>query len=575
MQVMRKSPSKKSSFQLIKRSLSYAKAYKRSVVIQVVLAIALSLLSLVNPYLIKLLIDDVLLQQKFSLFFVIVAVFAINFVLVRILTLYKANNRGKLMQKIDYDVRTDFFRHLQGLHLGFFHNIKTGEITTRLEEDAKSFNTFATLLFEYLLIDISTFIFLAAVSLHLNWQVTVLALVVAPFYIIAQRRFTVKVRTQQKALRKQAAAITSYVYEIFSGIRLVKEFTQEDGEIKRYSILANDLAQKNVRMNLLEQISDAVMKSMGFLPVLIVIGFGGYQVIQGLLSIGSLMALYAYVQRLFDPLAKLANYNITLQKAIIGIERVFEFMDEKPTVQEKAGAKILENVKGDIEFRNVSFAYHQIPIVENFSLYVRHGQHIGITGPSGIGKSTLINLLLRFYDPDGGSILIDGKPISEFTLKSLRDNIGVVSQETIMFNTTIKENISYGKPNATDEDIIQAAKETHIHDFITQLPNRYETIVGERGVKLSGGEKQRLSIARTLLKNPPIIILDEATSSVDIPTEKMVQKALSKLTQGKTTIIITHRLQTLQEVDYILFIKDNKIFEGSFEELTQKIDQLY
>ncbi len=362
------------------------------------------------------------------------------------------------------------------------------------------------------------------------------------------------------------------------GIRVVKAFNREEDEVERFIAKNREVFAENMRA---VQVSSYFFPSMGFLMAvgtIVLWAYGGYQVIvNGTIQPGELMAFIGYTWMLYNPIQALTHSSEQLQGAVTAAERLFEIMDTQPEVEEEGPKIVLPEIKGKIEFRNVSFYYEKgDPVLKDINFTIEPGQMIGLVGSSGSGKTTLINLISRFYKVTEGEILIDGVNINDIDLKSLRKQIGLVLQEPFLFHGTIAENIAYGRPDATFEEIVEAAQLANAHNFIMNLPDGYDTRIGERGVGLSGGEKQRISIARAILKNPRILILDEATSAVDTETEKLIQEAIDRLIKGRTTIAIAHRLSTLQNADRLLVLKDGQIAEsGTHEELLAKPDGLF
>ncbi|NYZ79623.1 ABC transporter ATP-binding protein, partial [Candidatus Micrarchaeota archaeon] len=395
--------------------------------------------------------------------------------------------------------------------------------------------------------------------------------------VIIQKYYGRLIRKKYKSIRVSAADFLSFLQEKLSMIMLTKVFTREDYELTREKAKAKSLIKKELELTMTQSIMTATIAVITFAVMLFILWYGGVKVIAGAMTIGTLIAIYTYILQMFGPLETLVDINVSLQTTMVSVNRVFSFLDKKSEVIEKADAVELKNARGSIEFDNVFFTYGgRGRCIENVSLKIKPGERVAIVGPTGAGKTTLGSLITRLYDPQDGSVKIDGKDVRDLKIKSLRKNIGVVSQNTALFHTSIRENIAYGKPRSSKHEIIEAAKIAGIHDFIEKLPRGYETSVGERGAELSGGEAQRLAIARAALKNPAIIILDEATSSLDLETERRIQENLEKLTAGKTTIIITHRLTSVKNADRIVFMERGAIAEvGTFNALMKKKGRFY
>ncbi|MBI1969524.1 ABC transporter ATP-binding protein [Candidatus Woesearchaeota archaeon] len=560
-----------SFFQKSKRILQYAKPYWHVIFWLFVLSAVLALLSLVGPYLVKILIDDVIVGQDLQLLFTIMVIFIGIFLLKTIIQVYYNYKTEALEETVVLDVKKELFQHLEHLDLGFLYSKQLGDILVRVDEDVYGIQSFINIIIDGIVMNFLLTLFILIICLHLNWRVTLASLTFFPFYIFAQKYFGEKIKQQKKVVIEKDAALLSFIQEGITSIKAIKEFLLEKLALHRYTTKTRELIKQDLRLNLLSSYSTAIVGFITFTPLLIILWYGSFKVITGALTIGSLMALYTYIGKLFGPISNLGSINVAIQSAFVSVDRVFEFLDTKPKIQDKPNARLLRKVYGGIVLDHVSFGYDKDIVLENISFTIKPGEKIGLVGPSGAGKTTIANLACRFYDPLKGRILLDGIDVRDIQLKSLRKHIGIVSQDIILFNATIKENIKFGNIHASDEQVMEAAKLANIHDFITNLPKGYNTIVGERGVNLSGGEAQRLSIARTILKSPSIIILDEGTSALDSETEQKIQESFDYVTKGKTTIIIAHRLATLKNADKILVLKDKKIVEqGSFSSLIKK-----
>lgn len=559
------------------RILSYAKPYWKTLILLLVISIGLSAISVVNPYLIKLLIDDILIAKNYSLLVALMLVFVFIFFLKTIVGIFHSYKSQWLAENIVLGVKRKLFSHLERLDLNFFSKKKLGDILVRLDDDVYSIEDFIGILIDDILMNVLTGSFILGICLYLNWKVTLSALCFFPFYVVSQKYFGEKVKKQRHKLIKLSANFLSFLQEAIISIRAIKAFVLEKLELDKYTKKSRRLIKEDLNLTLIEGYSGAVVGLITFTPLLIILWYGGFKVITGALTIGSLMALYTYVGKLFGPVSTLGSLNVAIQSTMVSVNRVFELLDKKPKIKEKADAKVLKGIKGLIKFKDVVFHYNpREPVLQRISFQIKPGEKVGLIGASGSGKSTIANLVCRFYDPVAGRIMLDGTDLKDLKISFLRSNIGIVSQETILFNTTIMENLRLGSLKAKKEDIVRAAKLARIHDFITSLEKGYSTMVGERGVNLSGGQKQRLSIARTILKNPKIIILDEATSSLDSESELQIQEALENVTKDRTTIIIAHRLSTIKNVDKIIVLKDHSIAEiGSFKELMQKKGVFY
>ncbi|MCK4669884.1 MAG: ABC transporter ATP-binding protein [Nanoarchaeota archaeon] len=554
------------------RIVEYAKPFKKTLILLFVISVGLSAISIVNPYLIKLLIDDVFIAKDYSLLVVLMFVFILIFFLNTIVGIFHSYKSQQLAENIVLGVKRRLFEHIERLDLGFFSRKKLGDILVRLDDDVYGVEDFIGILIDDILMNVLTGGFILGICLFINWKVTLSALCFFPFYVLSQKYFGEKVKKQRKKLLKLSSNFLSFLQESMVSIRAIKVFVLEKLALKKYTKQSKRLIKEDLKLTLIEGYSGSIVGLITFTPLLIILWYGGFKVITGALTIGSLMALYTYIGKLFGPVSSLGSLNIAIQSTMVSVNRVFEFLDTKPKIKEKKNAKILKDMKGHIEFKNVVFNYNpKEPVLQDINFDIKPGEKVGLIGPSGSGKSTIANMLCRFYDPVSGKVTLDGVDVKDLKIDFLRSKIGIVSQETILFNTTIKENLRLGNHRATKDDIIKAAKLANIHDFIMSLEKGYNTMVNERGVNLSSGQKQRLSIARTILKDPKIIILDEATSSLDSQSELKIQEALENVTRGKTTLIIAHRLSTIKNVDKIIVLKDHTLTEiGSFDVLMKK-----
>lgn len=580
---------------LLLRLLSYVRPYLLVFILAFILLGAVTFLSLLPPLLNRNLVDDVIVPAigaesqayagasgTLSRILISLAppgsvklllIIVLTMLLVNLLTSILSTARMYLVswlgQKIIVDLREEVYSHLQGLSLSFYNKESTGQIMSRVTSDVDRLQHFLSEDIQRLAQDIFTLFFIVAILFNLSWKLAVLVILPAPFLVILTLYFRNRLRRIYRTLWKKYASINTILADTIPGIRVVKAFAQEDREIARFkqrsrSVFAEELNSLKVRT-----VYNPSMEFLTFLGTIFIWWFGGRQVIMGELSIGTLMAFTGYMWRFYMPVQELCHMNHRFQRTATSADRVFEVLDNQPDIADRPDAYELGEIEGEVEFRNVSFRYEQgETVLKDISFKVRPGEIIGLVGHSGAGKTTLVNLICRFYDPDEGTIYIDGHDIKDVSLRSLRSQIGVVLQEPFLFSGTIAENIAYGRPDATIDEIIAAAKAANAHDFIMEFPDAYETHVGERGVRLSGGEKQRISIARALLKDPRILILDEATSSVDTETELEIQQALERLVKNRTTFAIAHRLSTLRNADRLFVLEDGEIVEtGSHEEL--------
>lgn len=475
-------------------------------------------------------------------------------------------------QRMIIDLRKDLYSHIQTLSLDFFSKWRVGDVMARIVNDTGSIQSSMMMSVTEILPNILTLSGALIYLIRLNFRLTLLSLLVTPIIAFTILKFSSLIREAARQTQRKSADIYSILAEKIAGIRVIKSFTTEKHEIDRFS----DEIEKSFWLAMREIQIDATQKPLleliQAIAITIVIWYGAYEVVAGHLSINNLIAFFVGIGLIATPLATLGKVTLSVQRSLSAAERIFDVLDTKPTIYDIEGAIDLPPIQGEVNFNNVNFHYNKdVPILHDINVKVKPGEIIALVGRSGAGKSTFVNLIPRFYDTISGSITIDGIDVKKCKVYSLRKQIAIVPQETILFLGTIKENISYGSFDASNDAIINAAKAANIHDFIMTLPDKYETLVGERGSLLSGGEKQRVSIARAILRDPKILILDEATSSLDTESERLVQDALEKLIKGRTTFIIAHRLSTVQIADRILvFDKGGIIEEGSHRELIAK-----
>jgi subfamily B ATP-binding cassette protein MsbA len=474
-------------------------------------------------------------------------------------------------QRIIADLREKIYNHLQSLSLSFFTRNPTGVLMSRITNDVGLVQGAVTEAVTGLLKDLFTIIGLVGVVFYRDWRLAIVALVVFPLAVYPIVRFGRKLRSYSTRSQTAMGDISTILMETISGNRIVKAFNMEDYERARFAKENRKLfgiLMKSVRVR---AVSHPLMETLGGLGIAFIVFYGGYNVIKGVATPGTFFSFLAALLMLYEPVKRLSGVYNTIQQGLAAASRVFEVLDTVPEIRSEPGAKVLTSISKRIEYRDVSFKYEQDWVLRNINLRIRVGEVVAFVGASGGGKTTLVNLLPRFYDVTSGKVLVDDCDIREVTVESLRSMIGIVTQLTILFNDTVRNNIAYGKISQPFEQIIKAAEAAYAHGFIQNLPKGYDTVIGEQGVKLSGGERQRISIARALLKNAPILILDEATSSLDSESEIEVQKALEFLMQGRTTLVIAHRLSTIRKADRIVVISNGVVVEeGTHEELLER-----
>jgi subfamily B ATP-binding cassette protein MsbA len=475
-------------------------------------------------------------------------------------------------ERVITDLRKKVYEHLHRLGFRFFAERRLGEITSRLTNDVGSIRTALTDSLPQLLTISFSLIGSVTLMVILNWRLSAVIFVTVPFVTIATRYFGQKIRKLSRNIQDELAESTAVAEDALGAIRLVKAFVREDFEVNRYSKAIEALFRTARKKVVLTQLFWAGVGILFLSTLVIIFWYGGKEVLADRLTAGDLVAFIIYALNISRSISQTSRLYTAVNTAAGASERIFELLEETPEILDLPDAKDLTTIKGSIEIENLTFAYEQErKILDAISIDVEAGQTIALVGPSGAGKTTLLNLIPRFYDPQEGRILVDGVDIKSVTHKSLRNHISIVPQEVHLFGTSIKENIRYGRLDATDDEIIAAAKDANAHDFIMETPKGYDALIGEKGVKLSGGQRQRLAIARAILKNPEILLLDEATSSLDSESEAQVQEALYRLMKGRTTFVIAHRLSTVQHADRILVMDSGRIVEeGTHAQLIEQ-----
>jgi subfamily B ATP-binding cassette protein MsbA len=473
--------------------------------------------------------------------------------------------------RIVTDLRNKLYEQIQKQSLSFFTEYSTGLLMSRITNDVLSVQTAASEAITALVKDSFMLMSLVGVIFYTDWKLALIAIVVFPLTIYPISLFGKKMRNVTTSTQVTMGTLNSLLQETISGTRIVKAFGMEKYESKRFAMENERLFKYNMKAVSVNAISSPFMDFLGGLGIAAVIFYGGYNVLHGTSTPGTFFSFIAALFMLYEPVKRLTNINNTINQGIAGADRIFSIIDLTPDIEDKSGAINLPPIKHGIDIENVTFRYEKNPVLKNVNLSIKAGEVVAFVGMSGGGKTSLVNLIPRFYDVNEGRILIDSYDIRDVSLQSLRSQIAIVTQQTILFNDTVKNNIAYGDIERTEDDIINAAKAANAHDFIMRLPNGYDANIGELGTKLSGGEKQRLSIARALLKNAPILILDEATSSLDTEAEIEVQDALDNLMRGRTTLVIAHRLSTVRNADRIIALVNGEIVEeGDHETLLKK-----
>jgi ATP-binding cassette subfamily B protein len=519
-------------------------------------------IDLVFPTFTRLALDDLIPSGNIRGIVIIAVVMAGLFVM-RAVFNYVVNYWGHVVGvRMEYNMRKDIFSHLQTLSFSYFDRIRTGKIMSRIVNDLREITELAHHGPEDLFISLVTLIGAFIILIQTDWRLTLIVFAYIPFMVWFGIKKRQKMAKAFRIVRKKIANVNAQLENSISGIRVAQSFTNEEFEKSKFNLGNQEFKEsREFAFKSMAEMITGVDLLMNMLKVT-VLAVGGYLTFAGEISVGSLVAFFLYIELFLQPIRRLMQFAQQYEDGMSGFERFVEIMNTKSSIVDSPGAVELSDVRGNVAVENVSFSYNGgEKVLSDISLNIPAGKMIALVGPSGGGKTTLCHLIPRFYDVSAGRITVDGKDIREVTLHSLRSNIGIVQQDVFLFAGTVRDNIGYGKGDATDEEIAEAAKKANIHDFIMSLESGYETYVGERGVMLSGGQKQRISIARVFLKNPPILILDEATSSLDNETELKIQASLESLSRGRTTLVIAHRLSTIKNADEIVVISSSGIIE--------------
>ncbi|MDE3838027.1 multidrug ABC transporter ATP-binding protein [Bacillus methanolicus] len=564
----------------IRRYLHFVKPYRLQIIGTIIIGVIKFAIPLLIPLSIKYVVDDIVSNdvltqgdKLYKLYWIMGLMLVVFVVLRPPIEYYRQYFAQWTASKILYDIRDRLFTHLQKLSFKYYANTKAGEVISRVINDVEQTKTFVITGLMNLWLDMATIIIAIAIMFTMDVSLTIVSLILLPFYAFSVNYFFGNLRKLTRVRSQALAEVQSYLHERVQGMPVIKSFAIEDFEQTQFNKHNRNFLTKALDHTRWNAKAFAVVNTITDLAPLFVIGYSGYQVIQENLSLGTMVAFIAYIDRLYNPLRRLVNSSTSLTQSIASMDRVFELIDEKYDIEDSPDAIECNHVHGDVTFENVSFSYssQEETVLKNINLEVKKGETVAFVGMSGGGKTSLVSLIPRFYDVTKGRILLDGKDIRTFKVRSLRDKIGMVLQDNILFSESVKLNILLGKPDASDEEIIEAATLANAHEFIMNLPDGYDTRVGERGVKLSGGQKQRIAIARVFLKNPPILILDEATSALDLESEHLIQEALEKLAKDRTTFIVAHRLSTITHADRIVLIENGEITEqGTHEELMKK-----
>ncbi|MGH7230448.1 MAG: ABC transporter ATP-binding protein [Nitrospiraceae bacterium] len=552
------------------RVLLYLRPYRVLALITLACAGLTTAIELVPPWLIKITIDDVIQARRSELLPWVVAGLLGAYGLRNLFASLRIRLNNTLEQRVVFDLRDQVFTALQRLSVSYYENRSTGEIMSRVNNDTEHVERIFIDGLEGLLTASLTLIGISILLFALNWKLALLSLIPIPLLMLSAMGFTKRVHGYYHDIRRATADLNAYLQDALSGIRETIGFNRQTTERERFNRLSHEYSDSNLKTMYLWSLYSPSMMFIGSLGTVLILWYGSHEVLSGTLTVGELVMFLGYLALFYVPINQIHSVNHMLQHALAASERVFEVLDTVPDVQDRHDVRApAGRLTGEVRFDGVGFHYRpDVPVLSDITLAVRPGERIALVGPSGAGKSTMLKLLMRFYDVQGGAVTIDGYDLRHLPLVFLRDHIGLVQQEPFLFNGTVRDNIAYGDLTANQAQIEDAARAARAHDFIVDLPEGYATWIGERGVKLSVGQKQRVSIARVLLKNPPIVIFDEATSNIDTETEVKIREALKVLTKGRTTFVIAHRLSTLHDVDRIVVLDRGRIVEeGAHEAL--------
>ena len=561
---------------MLKKFISYYKPYLKLFILDLSCAFLIASIDLAFPLITRQFINDIIPNGRLRIFYIFIIALLVLAVIRAVLN-YIIDYWGHMVgTRMERDMRRDLFEHLQTLSFDYFDNIKTGHIMSRIVNDLREISELSHHgpedLFLSLVMLIGSFILLTIIE----WRLTLIIYSFLPLLIWYATLKRKKMTSAFRSVRKRIANVNAQLENSISGIRVAKSFTNEEYEIEKFNEGNREFnSSREFAYKAMAEFFAGIFFLSNILNI-ITLSVGGFFVYRGYINIGDLVAYLLYINFFLQPIRKLTNFTQQFQDGMTGFERFVEIMKVKPSIVDKENAVTLKEIKGKIKFKNVAFKYSEKKFVlSNINLTIMPGETMALVGPSGGGKTTLCQLIPRFYEVNDGEILVDDIKIKDVKIKSLRENIGMVQQDIFLFTGSIKENILYGKPNSEDAEVVKAAKNANIHDFIMSLPEGYDSYIGEKGIKLSGGQKQRISLARAFLKNPAILILDEATSALDSEAEIVIQQALKKLTVGRTVLVIAHRLSTIKNANQIVVLTDQGIKEkGNHDELIAK-DGLY
>lgn len=563
----------------VKKFLSYVKPYRRLIIIATFCGLLKYNIPLIFPWVFKDVIDHLLSPSSYDatkVHYTMVAMIVL-YLFWAVVTYFRSYYADQAGQRLVFDLRHELYVHLQRMSLSFYEKRQVGSVASRLLGDIAVAQNFVGAAFTNTVMDASSLFLIAFLLFHMNWRLALVSIAIFPFYVMLNKYFKSKIVKTSKLARQKMEEISGNVHEKLGGISIIQSYTREKAEEKHFFQDNREYLLYQLRHIQHNATAQSVIGFLTSIAPILVVWFGAMQVIHGRLTVGELTAFYAYLGMFYNPLNRLTELNVLLANSQSAMERIFEVFNTSSEIVDCRDSKELGPIRGDIKFLNVYFAYEMSKtVLKDVNLHIPAGSTVALVGASGAGKSTFVKLIPRFYDISEGKIIIDGWDIRDFKLSWLRRHIATVPQEPILFSGTVYENILFGKPNASEEEVRAAIISANAHDFICRLPKGHQTEIGEGGMKLSGGQRQRIALARAFLKNAPILILDEATSSLDSKAENLIQEALKRLMKGRTTVIIAHRLSTIQSADMIVVFHNGEIVEkGNHQELLQHSCGIY